>query len=116
MFALPRARVKIQQIIIVLLKISPVCHEHRVQDWIPSLGKNKVELEKIKGRATSNGMVSTAGMTIWATRSLGMGKWGKNKGRRRNIIEICKKMKVTEKVKRKPLVTDSFKPRAKGHQ
>lgn len=33
-----------------------------------------MELEKVKGRVTSNGMASMAGMIIWATWALCMGK------------------------------------------
>ena len=64
MYALPIACAKTQQSIVALLKISPVRHEHCVQHWIPGLGKDKVELEKVKGRVASNGMASTAGMIV----------------------------------------------------
>ena len=60
-------------------------------------------------------MASIEGMITWATQYLYVGKWGKKKGKGRNIMEIYEKMKVTEKVNRK-LFTDSSKPRPRRHQ
>lgn len=57
-----------------------------------------MELEKVMGRLRSNGMAPTEGMVIEVPQSLCVGKWGKNKGKGRIMLEICKKMKVTEKV------------------
>lgn len=40
-----------------------------------------MELEKVMGRLRSNGMAPTAGMVIEVPQSLCVGKWGKNKGK-----------------------------------